>query len=93
MNVEKYKNILERNLLSSVESLNLTQDWIFHLMSISPENSLSYQEFALLEPSQQSASLDFWANILRFRVEIIRQCPKVLYSARHKHGFIGIPDL
>ena len=26
---EKYKNILEKNLLSSVESLNLTQDWIF----------------------------------------------------------------
>ena len=29
MNAEKYKNILEKNLLSSVESLNLTQDRIF----------------------------------------------------------------
>ena len=77
------KNILEKNLLSSVESLNLTQDWIFqqdydpkHTVKLT-KNWFRINDVNVLKRPSQSSDLNSIENLWKeLKIKIHKREPK-----------------
>ena len=82
MNVQKYKHILQENLMSSVESLELPSDYIFQQdndpkhIAKSTKKCLSENNVNVLQWPSQSPDLDPIGNLWRFmKIQIRKRAP------------------